>query len=133
MALEISTYRKSQIANAEFGKVTPVLTDNFQLKLFSNTVSLAGVGTELTGGGYAALTIANNLTNFPATTNGVKTNAVALQMATLSADSLEVVSAGLFDLATGELLYRKVFAVPFVIANGSFFILSVGDLRFEQT
>lgn len=131
MALEASNYTKSNIANALFGKVTPALTTTLQLRLFSDTVDLDGVGTELTNTGYAALDITNNLTNFPLTTDGIKTNAVAFAMATLSEDSDEVVSAGIFDKDTDELLFRKVFTTPFVIASGNYYNLAIGELRLQ--
>jgi len=132
MALEASTFEKAAIANAVFGGTTYPDTVTFTLKLFSNTVSLAGVGTELTTAGYAAKTITNNLTNFPTTSTGVKENAVQFDMTTLTADSPEIVSAGLFD-ENGNLRYRKVFAAPFVIQNGQYYSLGIADLTFTAS
>jgi hypothetical protein len=127
MALEASTYEKNAIANAVFGGVSYPDAVTFTLKLFSDTVSLAGVGTEITTAGYADKDIPNNLANFPLTTTGEKENALQIDMDPLTADSPEIVSAGLFD-EDGNLRYRKVFAVPFVIENGQFYSLAAGDL-----
>lgn len=130
MALEASNYEKAAIANAVFGGTTYPDAGVYTLKLFSNAVSLAGVGTEITTAGYAPLAIPNNLTNFPTSAVGEKENAAALQMTTLTANSPEIVSAGLFD-ENGNLRYREVFAVPFTIPAGSFFLLQPGDLSFS--
>lgn len=130
MALEASTYEKNAIANAVFGATDYPEVVTWTLKLFSNTVSLAGVGTELTTAGYAPKTIPNNTTNFPTTTDGTKANALQIDMTTLTADSPEIVSAGLFDQA-GNLRYRKVFAAPFEIENGQYYSLAPGDLTFS--
>jgi hypothetical protein len=130
MALEASNYKKAQIANQEFGKVSPTLTTTFELRLFSDIVDLDGIGTELTNTGYAPKQFTNNLTNFPSTTDGIKLNAVAIDMDALSEDSDEVQSAGIFDVATDELLYRKVFTTPFVIASGNYYNLAIGELKF---
>jgi hypothetical protein len=130
MALEASTYEKNAVANAVFGGTTYPDAVTFTLKLFSNTVSLAGVGTEITADGYEPLDITNNLTNFPTTSDGTKENAVQFDMETLTEDSEEIVSAGLFD-ESGNLRYREVFATPFVIEAGQYYSLGIGDLSFE--
>jgi hypothetical protein len=130
MSLEASTYEKNQIANSVFGGAAYTPAETFTLKLFSNTVSLAGVGTEISTAGYAAKTIPNDTTNFPTTTDGTKENALQIDMDPLTADSPEIVSAGLFD-EDGNLRYRKVFAVPFVIENGQYYSLAAGDLSLQ--
>lgn len=129
--LEASNYKKAMIANMEFGKVSPTLTTTFELRLFSDIVDLDGVGTELANTGYAPKQFTNNLTNFPSTTDGIKLNAVAIAMDALSEDSDEVQSAGIFDVDTGELLYRKVFTTPFVIASGNYYNLAINELKLQ--
>jgi len=132
MSLEASTFEKAAIANSVFGGTTYPDALTYTLKLFSNTVTLAGVGTEIATAGYAALSITNNLTNFPTTGTGIKSNAIALDMTTLTADSPEIVSAGLFD-EFGNLRYRKVFAAPFIIENGQYYSLGIADLTFTAS
>ena len=132
MAFEISNYYKSKRSNNVLGNVAMPSIPTLRLKLFSNIVDLDGTGTELSGGGYAALDIANNTTNFPPTATGTTTNAVAFTMTTLTADSLEVVSAGIFDTA-GNLLIRKVFATPFIIPSGQAYLLGIGDFSLTDS
>lgn len=129
MALDASTFTKASIANAEFGGTAHVAAETYTLKLFSDMVSLGGIGTEIDADGYEPFEIENNLTNFPTATTGMKANAVAFQMSTLAEDSEEVVSAGLFD-EDGNLRYRKVFAEAFIIPTGLYYIANVGDLTF---
>lgn len=134
MGLDVSNYEKSLVANSVFGGEAYVPAESFFLKLFSDTVDLDGIGTEITNAGYAAAEIVNDTTNFPHTTGtGAKSNAVALRVPadpdTLTEDSDEVVSAGLFD-EDDNLRYRKVFPTPFIIPNGSYFSLGIGELNF---
>lgn len=130
--LEASNFEKAAVANAIFGGETYPPAESFFLKFFSDTVTLDGVGTEISEDGYAPTEIENNLTNFPHTTTGIKANAVAIATPTMEEDSSEIVSAGLFD-EDDNLRYRKVFTTPFTIASGSFYNLAIGELTFTAT
>ncbi len=127
--LEASNYTKASLANAEFGGEPHVSAEIYSLKLFSDTVDLEGVGTEITTLDYEPKEFDNDTVNFPHTTTGIKINAVAITMATLGADSPEIVSAGLFD-EDDNLRYRKVFDTPFIITSGSYYNLAIGQLTF---
>ena len=130
MTLEAGNFEKAMIANAVFGGEAYTPAETFTLKLFSDTVSLDGDGTEIDAAGYTATEIENDNTNFAHTTSGAKVNAVAITTSTLTEDSDEVVSAGLFD-EDGELRYREVFDTPFVIEDGQYYNLAPGDLTFS--
>lgn len=129
MALEVSNYEKALLANSVFGGATYTPATTFTLKLYYDTVDLDGVGDECDAAGYAAKNITNNLTNFPSTTTGIKSLAVAHAFATLTADSDPIVSCGIFD-QSGNLRYREVFDTPFTILNTQFYNLAVGDLTY---
>lgn len=127
--LEASNFTKNRIANAEFGGTAYTPATALVIKLFSDLISLDGAGTEITTAGYLPLSIANNLTNFPTTSEGVKENAVQFEMEPLEADSPEIVSIGIFD-EDDNLLYRKSFAsAPFVIQDTFFLNIAPGDLK----
>jgi|GEM_PF-3781735 len=129
--LEASNFTKSRIANAEFGGTAYTPATALVIKLFSDLISLNGVGTEITTAGYSMLSIPNNLTNFPTSSSGVKENAVQVEMEPFEADSPEIVSIGIFD-EMDNLLYRKSFASePFVIQGTYFLTLAPGDLKLE--
>jgi hypothetical protein len=130
MSLEASKFTTARIANMEFGGTAYTPAANLYIRLFSDLVTLDGVGTEITTDGYAPKQVANSLTNFPTTTNGVKQNALQIEMEPLEADSPEIVSVGIFDAASGgNLLYRKDYSSnPFVISGTYFLVLAPGDL-----
>lgn len=128
--LEASNYTKNKIANAEFGGTYLSPTDTFFIKLFTTTLSLDGVGTEVVSAGYEPLEVENDLTNFPTTVDGTKANAVALQMSTFEEDSDEILAIGFFD-ADDNLLYRKNFSSsPIIIENGYYLRFEIGDITF---
>jgi len=131
MALETSNFTKARIANLEFGGTAYAPAETLVVKLFSDLVSLDGIGDEITTAGYAPLSIENNLTNFPTAMGGAKENAVQLEMEPFEADSPEIVSIGIFD-EDDNLLYRKSFAgAPFVIQDTYFLTIAPGDLKLE--
>ena len=126
--LEASSFEKQKLANSIFGGAAYPSATGFTLKLFSDTVSLSGVGTEITTDGYEAVTFDNNVTTFPALTDGTSANAIVIQTDVFTEDSPEIVSAGLYD-QLGNLRYRKVFSAPFQILSGQFFELAIGELK----
>lgn len=128
MALEASNFTKSRIANKEFGGTAYTPAETLIIKLFTDLISLDGVGTELDAAGYEPLEVENDLTNFPTTTTGVKENAVQLEMAVLTETSDEILSAGIFD-EDDNLLYRKSFvSSPITIAATYGLVFAPGDI-----
>jgi hypothetical protein len=71
----------------EFGRATPAVPRSFLYFGLSTQpanktgaiVNVTGLGGGIGGGGYYPAIVANNPTNFPATSGGVKTNGVAIQ------------------------------------------------------
>lgn len=129
MALEVSNFEKALLANSVFGGAAYAPAGTFTLKLFTDTVDLDGVGTECDAAGYAPKDITNDLTNFPSTTTGIKSLAVAHAFDTVTEDTDPIVSCGIFD-QSGNLRYREVFDTPFTILNTQFYNLAVGDLTY---
>lgn len=125
--LEASSFEKQKLANSIFGGAAYSPASTLTLKLFSDTVSLSGVGTEITTDGYEAVEFDNDAATFPFLTDGTAENAVVIQTDVFTADSPEIVSAGLFD-QLGNLRYRKIFAAPFQVLSGQFFELATGEL-----
>ncbi|HEX8288021.1 MAG TPA: hypothetical protein VF556_08500 [Pyrinomonadaceae bacterium] len=131
MALEASIFTKARIANSEFGATAYTPAETLVVKLFSDLVSLDGIGDEITTAGYIPLSIENNLTNFPTATSGVKENAVQFEMEPFEADSPEIVSIGIFD-EDDNLLYRKSFASSPITINATYFLtFAPSDIRLE--
>jgi len=128
--LETSSFEKQKLANSIFGGAVYPKASSFELKMFSDTVSLLGIGTEITTDGYEAIEFDNDTVTFPALTDGTAANAVVLQTDVFTEDSPEIVSVGIFD-QLGNLRYRKVYSAPFQILSGQFFELAVGELSLE--
>jgi hypothetical protein len=122
---EISTFEKTKLAQQIFGKVDYPAVNTFTLKLFSDVVTLAGVGTEFTTPEYEQFTFANNLTNFPARTDGQSINANSMQSANVFSEDATYQSIGLFD-ENDELRYREV--VTRTIYAGEYQKTNAGDL-----
>ena len=79
---------------------------NVSVGLYTASPADAGGGVEVTGGSYARVTLANNLTNWPGAASGSKSNGVPIAFPTATADWGIVTSFGVFDdQATPRLLY----------------------------
>lgn len=106
MAGSKSDYLENKILDLIFGGQALTPPTNLYFGLFTVAPSDAGGGTEVTGGSYARVSIANNLTNFPAASGGSKSNAAAVTWPTAGASWGTVVAVGVFDAPTGgNLLY----------------------------
>lgn len=122
---EISDFEKAKLAQQIMGKVDYPAANNFTLKLFSDVVTPGGVGTELTAPEYEQFTFANNLTNFPARTDGQSVNANSMQSADVFSENATYQSIGLFD-ENGNLRYREV--VTRTISTGQYQKTNAGDI-----
>ncbi len=129
MALEISNFEKARRANQAFGGGSYTAATSFEVKAFYTVVDLDGLGTECDAAGYAPIEITNNTTNFPSTTTGIKTLAVAHSSDTFTEDSDDILSFGIFD-QLGNLIARKVLSSPLVVENGQSLTIAVSDLTF---
>ena len=123
---EISNFLKVAIAKELFGGVDLTKATSFTAKLFSDDVDLGGTGTELTTPEYEAFTFTNNLTNFPARTDGQAISAFSMQSAEVFSEDATYQSIGIFD-HLDNLWFRKTFA-PRTILEGQYQILEFGDL-----
>jgi hypothetical protein len=128
--LEASNFEKQKLANSIFGGAVYPQAEKLTLKLFEDIVSLDGVGTEITTAGYAPVTFDNDTVTFPSRTDGTSENDITIQTPAFTADSPEILSAGLFD-ENGNLRYRKVFPSPFQILTSEFYELAPGELTIQ--
>ena len=98
--------------------------------LFTASASDSGVGTEVTGGGYARVSVAASLSNFsgtqgPSTTTasngitGTTSNNVAITYPAPTGNWGQVVGMGIFDSATGgNMLIYTALTAPKTINSG---------------
>ncbi len=82
-------------------------------------------GTEVSGGSYARVSVANNLTQWPSAVAGGKTNANAINFPTATGAWGEVVGFGVFDAPTAGNL------IAFEELDASATVSSSDDVRFQ--
>lgn len=99
-----SDYLEGAQVNGILGGPALALPVNVAVALFSAGPNDAGTGTELTGGGYARVAVANNATNWPA--GNPKSNGTVITFPQATADWVRAFSWGIYDdAATPRLLY----------------------------
>lgn len=101
--------------------------------LYTATPSDSGGGTEVSGGSYARAAVTNNATNWPAASEGAKSNGTAIEFPQATADWGTVVAFGLFDAATGgNLLYWGPVTPNKAVNNGDTASFAAGDLDITE-
>jgi hypothetical protein len=87
--------------------------------LFTATPSDSGGGTEVSGGSYARASVTNNATNWPAASDGSKSNGTAIVFPAPTANWGTITSFGIFDAASsGNLLYWGALSASKTVNNG---------------
>lgn len=77
---------KNQILDASLGSSATLIGASIDIGLSTTDPGDDGLSaTEPVGGGYSRITVANNDTNFPAATGGIKLNATTIQFGLASA------------------------------------------------
>ena len=86
----------------------------------ATTPTPSGGQTEVSGGSYARVAIANNSANYPASVGRVKQNAIAITFATPTADWGNCVGLVRYDAASGGNAWMfEVFSAPIPILSGA--------------
>lgn len=101
MAGSKSDYLENKILDLILGGVAFAAPANVHFGLFTVSPSDAGGGTEVAGNGYARVSVANTLANFPAAVAGAKSNAAVITWPTATAPWGVVLAVGIFDAAVG--------------------------------
>lgn|SRR5574337_145648 len=117
-----SDYLEAKVLAHLLGATTYTPPATLYVALFTATPSDAGGGTEVTGGSYARVAIANNTTNWPAPTGTSPTtsaNGTPITFPTPSASWGVATSFGIFDAANaGNLLWWGSLTANKTINNG---------------
>lgn len=102
--------------------------------LFTAAPTVAGGGTEVSGGSYARAAVTNDGTHWSAPAAGVISNLLAIAFAQATALWGTVVAVGVFDAASGgNLLDFQNLTTPRTINSGDTFSISVGQAQFTET
>lgn len=115
MAGSLTNYGEGKLLGHLFGATTYTPPATWYVGLFSAAPTDSTAGTELTGGGYARGSAANNTTNFPAANPTITGADITLFT---SSGTHNAVALGLFDAVTaGNLVAYAVLDTPKAIAN----------------
>lgn len=132
MAGSLSDFSEDEILDHLLGGATYTPPATLYLAVFTAAPTDAGGGTEVTGGSYARLAITNNLTNFPASSGGAKSNGAVLDMVTASAGWGTVVAYALFDASSaGNMLGWADLTSSVIINNGDTLRFAAGALTYS--
>jgi hypothetical protein len=111
----LSTYQHNALLDSLFGAGAPA---TLYFALMTGAPTIAGGGTEVTGGSYARKAVTNNSTNFPAAASGVKTLGVAQAFVTATADWGTVVAVAIYDALSGGNLIGFAAVTSQVVPSG---------------
>lgn len=105
--------------------------------LFTTTVDATGAGTEVSGGSYARVSLANNTTNFPASslvsTITTLLNGTAINFGTATAGWGTIGWAALFDASSsGNMYYWGPLAIARTVLTGDGFQIPIGGATFTE-
>lgn len=106
MAGSKSDYLENALLDHVLGSDDYTPPANVYIALFTVAPSDSGGGTEVSGNNYSRVEVANNTTNWPAASGGVKSNGAVITFPEASGSWGTVVAFGIFDASTnGNLLY----------------------------
>lgn len=126
--MTITTYLKGKLLNLLFsGTAWSGKPSTLYFAAFSVAPTISGGGTELSGGGYARVSMAASSGNFTVTTNAL-TNAAAISFPQATANWADVVAIGIYDAPSGgNLLFYFSVATQSVV-RGMALNIAIGDL-----
>ena len=128
-----SDYLENKILDHILGKVTYTAPDNVYIGLAATVNEDGSISGEPTEASYARVTVANNATNFPAASNGSKSNGTDIVFGEATGDWGTVNYAFIADADTGGnvLLYGGL-TTPKTINSGDIVKFLTGNLTFTM-
>ncbi|MFA7279107.1 MAG: hypothetical protein WC100_03335 [Sterolibacterium sp.] len=96
-----SDYLENKILNFLFNGTAYTLPSFYYLALFTSAPTDAGGGTEVSGGGYARLTLPPSISYFTTATAGVTKNKVPFAFSVATVSWGVVTSWGIYDASSG--------------------------------
>jgi hypothetical protein len=129
----ITVFASNRLLDYNFGSTaySGGLPATYYVGLSTSTINFDGTGaTEPTGiGSYARVALTNNKTNWAVASNGVLTNATAVNFAESSASWGTVTNVGLWDaLTAGNIWWFDALSPSRAVASLTTVIFSVGAI-----
>lgn len=127
-----SNYLGNRILDFLFGGVAYTPPATYHMALFTVMPLADGTGgTEVAGGNYGRVGVANNATNFPAAVGKTKSNGAAVTFPMASASWGSVAGIVVMDAATGGNIHMiSTFASPRPVAANDTLSFNAGQLTF---
>jgi len=128
-----SDYLENKILDHILGKVTYTAPDTVYIGLAAEVNDDGSISGEPTEASYARVAVTNNATNFPAASNGSKSNGTDIVFGEATGDWGTVNYAFIADADTGGnvLLYGGL-TTPKTINSGDIVKFSTGNLTFTM-
>lgn len=105
--MSFTNFLEGKVADEILGATDYVAPANVHAALHSAWPTEAGTGAELSGNGYARVSITNNTTNWPNFASDQKSNANPINFPTATGNWVEAVAMALWDASTaGNMLMR---------------------------
>lgn len=129
-----TNYERNRVGDARYGDGTYTKPATVYLALFTAAPTVAGGGTEVTGGSYARVAITNDLANWPDMVAGVKSNGLAITFPQATASWGVITHVAIMDALTGGNMQDfAALPAPKTIQNGDTASFAVGQLQFAET
>ena len=131
IAMNITTFYKTEVANAILGASTYSKTGNVYAALHTADPTAAGNVGELTIGtnGYARVAVTNDGTGFPAASGGVKSNGAAITFPVATGSWGSVNHFSIKDASTGgNTLFYGSLTTAKTVASGDTISIPAGQL-----
>ena len=116
----LSNFLEDELLDHVVGNSAYSAPGTLYFSLFTAAPSDAGGGTEVTGGSYARQAITNNLTQFPASSGGSKSNANAIDFGVASANWGTITHAAVLDVSSNYLFWGALTASKTVGSGDGF-------------
>jgi len=133
MAGSKSDYLEDEILDHVLGGGDYTRPAKVYVALYTEAPSDAGGGTEVSGGSYARVEVTNNATNWPAASDGEKSNGTEITFETATDSWGTVVAFGILDAdEEGNLLLWATLTANKTIDSGDTAKFAVGDLTYTE-
>lgn len=128
-----SNYLENAILNHVLGGMSYTPPASMDIALYTLAPDDAGGGTEVTGGSYLRVNVANNATTWPAASAGSKSNGIEIEFPKATADWGTIVAFALFDTAaTPNMLYWGDLTTSKIIASSDTAIFEIGSIVIQE-
>lgn len=129
-----TNFERNRMLDLRYGDGTYTRPATVYVALFIAAPTVAGGGTEVTGGAYARAAVTNDVANFPDAVAGAKSNALPVTFAQATAAWGTVTHAAVFDALTGgNMLDFNALDSPKTVAIGDTPSLPAGSIRLTET